>query len=123
MAGEPVNILSPIRGVFDAEDCTIEEAVSKLPIANIEDDAFLALMAAQSMKGLPTDVNEHHAAAIRMYTFQNNASPANSLFAVLNAALRSEDRTKIVVFFPYLKLLLTGLQVVPLTTTCQQNSF
>ena len=107
---EPKQMISPVSGVFDDASNPIiplQKAVKNIPCAS---DLASMLWAAEhaaterlskgNFKGLTTD----GAAAIWLYTCE---SP---LYGDLNAALRTEDRTRLKPYFPFLRLLLTALK-------------
>jgi len=102
---------APIYGVMSQPHMSIETACKKLKgvVAQVDKIAGCAKIAAShKIKGKDKHkltVNER--AAINMYTQE---SP---LYGCLNEALRAKDRSKVKPFFPFLKLLLTGLGKIP----------
>jgi hypothetical protein len=108
--------LSPIRGVFDDThnpEVSIADALARVPI-DLADYLFAAkrwvtrsgkstLKGPDAVPGMTAD----RAMAIWLYACN---SP---LYARLNEALRSADRSKLMTeYFPYLRLLLTGMALV-----------
>ena len=64
----------------------------------------------------PTDKRtEHQLAAIHLYT-QGWPQPSDSLYAKLNQDLAAEDRSAMVKWFPYLKLLISAISAEPKVT-------
>ena len=61
----------------------------------------------------PHGLTLDEAAAITLYTKQNVGRPEKSFYAVLNRRCWERDRSKIVPFFPYLKLFFTGARKLP----------
>ena len=124
---DPLNMLCPIRGVFTTQDCGLEAAVAPLVpmLPDVVNDASYALFCMQNNPRppmAPASMTFDHMGAVRLYTHGNVSPPPTTttttsistpqtLYEALNIALRSEDRTRIVPFFPYLKLLLTALKV------------
>jgi hypothetical protein len=108
--------LSPIRGVFNDThnpEVSIADALARVPI-DLADYLFAANRWARR-SGKPMiegpdavpDMTADRAMAIWLYTCN---SP---LYAMLNVALRSADRSKLTTeYFPYLRLLLTGMALV-----------
>ena len=113
VGGESVKFLNPIDGVFNAPDCPLVEAVRLLgqtPGDFVGDARFALLAVRNEGSALAAGVSVDHAAAVRLYTFEKKSAP--SLYALLNEALRSEDRKLCVPYFRFMKLLLTAIKVV-----------
>ena len=99
---------NPIEGLLEEPIVSLVTAVQKLQAKdptlakiNLLDRAKLALMFAKGLKSDKMTVDE--AAAIHLYTQQSE------IYKQLNLRLRERERGPLKAFFPYLKLLLTGL--------------
>merc|ERR1712217_168080 len=90
---------------------SLEEACGKIcSPADIKASSNKGKMHAGKQSGGPTKpMDPHLYGAIMLYT-------SNAIYKKLNEVLRSEDRTKIKAYFPYLRLLLEALGRLP-----QQN--
>ena len=109
---EPKQMLIPIAGYERQPLVSLEEACK--PLQGILDhqlkqNIFIAKKNSEQPKnGLTQD----ESASIHLYTMEWNASK-QSLYSVLNQALRSADRAKLVPWFRYLKLLMTAIFKLP----------
>ncbi|CAF5116498.1 unnamed protein product, partial [Rotaria sp. Silwood1] len=109
---EPIIMLSPIEGYEDNPILPLEISVESLEaiVTNIARNAWIAKE--RTSEKTSDDLTQEESAAIHLYTME--WKPANnSLYALLNAALRSEDRDCLVPYFYYLKLLLSALWKLP----------
>jgi len=102
---------APIYGVMDQPLMVLEKACKRLKgvVAHIDKIVGCAKeTAAYKCKGVDSNgLTVDERAAINAYTQE---SP---LYLSLNNALRARNRTKVVPFYPYLKLLLTALGKLP----------
>ncbi|CAF3012867.1 unnamed protein product [Rotaria sp. Silwood2] len=112
-AEERLNSLTPLRGYAAEELVSLQEAVVKL--RNLVHDVDVRAWTATNRCEHPIDkLNQDESAAIVLYTIEWDPHHP-SLYLVLNQTLRLEDRRKLSPWFPYLKLLLTGLFKLPST--------
>ena len=111
---EPVVALTPISGWKSKSLVSLEEATKSLPVEDIELHAEAALDAGEAYKRThPEDPrNEDQLGAVHLYS-QGWAVAEHSLYAVLNATLSNEDRGLLVVWFFFIKLLMTALALEP----------
>ncbi len=111
-ADDPMNF-NFIRGVGEAPDCEFSEAVRhtlscpQLAAEDLTPFVRCAQMFADNFNILTCDLNRHQIAAIHFYTQE---SP---FYSHLNRFLRDRDRTKLKPFFPFLKLLLSAIYLLP----------
>jgi len=96
--------LSDITGIMDLP---VEPLAVALKALSLEKVAEVSVKKAEKMDRGDLTVDE--AAAVHMYT-------TNHLYKQLNAALRDNDRKKAMGFFKYLRLLLSALLKIPLST-------
>jgi len=102
---------NPIYGIADIKVTSLMEAITPLITNNLVkhiDKYTQDALNLFSEKPLPTVLNLDETVAIHLYT-QEWPEHTCSLYYVLNAQLRSKDRSMIKPFFPYIKILLTGL--------------
>lgn len=109
---EPTQMLKPIMGYEREPLLPIEEACK--PLEDILDSELKSniFVAKKNAKKLEHGLTVDEAAAIHLYTMEWDERD-NSLYMVLNKALREADRGKLRPWFKYLKLLLTGLHKIP----------
>lgn len=109
---EPLNIMTPIRGYDRMPLVPLEQAVKPLVdyIPEIEQMADTAKRRCQ--KPPPDNLTLDQSAAIMLYTFEWEPKE-QSVYYVLNQALRTEDRQVLKPWFLYLKLLFTALSLLP----------
>ena len=103
----PKRMFAPIEGYEESPLVTLEEAVKPLvPIVpKVERNVFIVKQNCQEpADGLTSD----ESAAIMLYTYESMPQK-DSLYAILNATLRSEQRKKLIPWFLYLRLILTAL--------------
>lgn len=110
--GEPMRMLPPILGYEKAAPVSLEEAVKRL-------DGFVRCInqyvrrakdrSSNPANGLSVD----ESAAIRLYTMEWTTDDGDSLYKALNNDLRQENRDDLKKWFPYLRLLMTGLCKLP----------
>ncbi|CAF3455649.1 unnamed protein product [Rotaria socialis] len=108
---ERLNSLTPLRGYAEERLVKLVDAVVSL--RKLVHDIDARVWTATKRSENPTDeLTPDESAAIILYTIEWDPSHP-SLYFVLNGSLRLEDRRKLVPWFSYLKLLLTGLYKLP----------
>ena len=112
---ETVAVLPPISGWEDQPLVSLPKATKNLPVKNIAAHAEVALEVGENFKiDHPDDPRtEDQLGAVHLYT-QGWVIAEDSLYAVLNAALSKEDRGQLVVWFLFIKLLMTALIYEPM---------
>ncbi|CAF3802131.1 unnamed protein product [Rotaria sp. Silwood1] len=107
----PKRKLSPIEGYENMPLVTIEEAVKPLVkiVPKVERNVHIVKEnCTNPADGLTTD----ESASIMLYTYES-IPHEHSLYVILNEALRSEERIKLIPWFLYLRLVLTALARLP----------
>ena len=107
----PERMLAPLDGYEDLPVVSLEEAVQPLVnlVPKVERNVYVVKKNCQQPKdGLTSD----ESAAIMLYTLESN-SHEHSLYVILNATLRSEQRDRLKPWFLYLRLILTALTRLP----------
>lgn len=110
---EQNSVCLPIEGYQNKPLVSLEEAV--VPLFNIFDEAILrrnVCIAKERCKEPVDSLSCDESASIMLYTFEWN-SKESSLYFILNATLRMEDREKLKPWFLYLKLFVTALSRLP----------
>ncbi|CAF4866399.1 unnamed protein product, partial [Rotaria socialis] len=108
---ERLNALAPLHGYAEERLVSLEDAVVSL--RNLVHNIDVRVWTATNRSENPADkLTPNESAAIILYTIEWDPSHP-SLYLVLNRSLRLEDRRKLVPWFSYLKLLLTGLYKLP----------
>ncbi|CAF2119425.1 unnamed protein product [Rotaria magnacalcarata] len=108
---ERLNALAPLHGYAEERLVSLEDAV--VPLRNLIHNIDVRVWTATNRSENPTDkLTPDESAAIILYTIEWDPSHP-SLYLVLNGTLRLEDRRKLVPWFSFLKLLLTGLYKLP----------
>ncbi|CAF1249404.1 unnamed protein product [Rotaria magnacalcarata] len=108
---ERLNALAPLHGYAEERLVSLEDAV--VPLRNLVHNIDVRVWTATNRSENPTDkLTPNESAAIILYTIEWDPSHP-SLYLVLNRSLRLEDRRKLVPWFSFLKLLLTGLYKLP----------
>ena len=112
---ETVARLSPISGWEDQPIVSLPKATKNLPVKNITIHAEVALAAGEDYKfDHPDDPRtEDQLGAIHLYS-QGWVIAEHSLYAVLNTTLSDPDRGKLVVWYLFIKLLMTALVYEPM---------
>lgn len=107
----PKRMLAPIEGYEHVPLVTLEEAVEPLVgiVPKIKRNVFIVM---QNFNELEDDLSTDESASIMLYTLESMPHE-NSLYVILNATLRSEQRQKLTPWFLYLRLLLTALARLP----------
>ena len=108
---EPViRLLSPVKGYEAMPLVSLEEAIA--PVSKFFDGIQDYVYVAKGNCKHPTDgLNQDESASIHLYTMQFDIDP--SLYKILNAALRTENRDTLKPWFLFLKLFLTALYKLP----------
>ena len=103
----PKRMLAPIEGYENMPIVTLEEAVKPLIdiVPKIERNVFIVKQNCQEPED---DLTTDESASIMLYTYES-IPQKNSLYIILNATLRSEQRQKLTPWFLYLRLILTAL--------------
>jgi hypothetical protein len=109
---EPKQILEPISGYEQELLLSLEEACQPLEnILGMELKLYI-IVAKLNSKEPENGLTQDESASIYLYTMEWNETE-NSLYAVLNQALRTADRSKLRPWFKYLKLFFTALFKLP----------
>ena len=108
---ERLNALAPLSGYAEGPLVSLKAAVEKLPksVYDVDSRAWTAM---ERCTNPSNELTRDESAAIVLYTIEWDPGHP-SLYAVLNKALRHEDRGGLTPWFPYLKLILTGLFKLP----------
>ncbi|CAF1090304.1 unnamed protein product [Adineta steineri] len=107
----PKRMLAPIEGYENKPLVSLEDAVKPLVdiVPKIERNVRIVKQNCQEPEdGLTSD----ESASIMLYTYESMPQE-DSLYVILNAALRSEQRQKLIPWFLYLRLVLTALARLP----------
>ncbi|CAF4996205.1 unnamed protein product, partial [Rotaria sp. Silwood1] len=107
----PKRMLAPIEGYENMPIVSLEEAVKPLVdiVPKVERNVFIVKQNCNEPEdGLSTD----ESASIMLYTYESMPHE-HSLYVILNATLRSEQRQKLTPWFLYLRLALTALSRLP----------
>jgi len=107
----PKRMLAPIEGYENVPLVSLEEAVKSLIdiVPKVERNVFIVKQNCDEPEdGLSTD----ESASIMLYTYESMPRE-HSLYVILNETLRSEQRQKLIPWFPYLRLVLTALARLP----------
>lgn len=111
-AAEPCTMLMPIQGYEKKLLVSLEEAVE--PIAAVVPDVkrmtYVAKEKCKKIKNNKLSLDE--SASLMLYSMEWEPQE-ECLYYVLNAALRMENRKKLVPWFSYLKLILTAFARLP----------
>ena len=111
VTGEPCMMLAPIEGFTKKPLVTLELATQ--PLNNIVPRiSTYVYIAKQRATNPANDLTVDESASIALYTMEWEPY-TDSLYYILNATLRSEDRRKLKPWFLYLKLILTALSRLP----------
>ena len=108
---ERLNALAPLRGYAEGPLVSLKAAAEK--VCKLVDDVNSRVWTAMGRCTNPSnELTRDESAAIVLYTIEWDPGH-RSLYAVLNQTLRLEDRGGLTPWFPYLKLILTGLFKLP----------
>ena len=107
----PKRMLAPIDGYESLPVVSLEEAVQPLLyiVPKIERNVFIVKQNCHQPKD---GLTSNESASIMLYTLESNPHE-QSLYVILNATLRSEQRQKLKPWFLYLRLILTALTRLP----------
>jgi len=111
IAGEPCTILAPIHGFKEKPLVSLEKATEPF-------NAIIPLLSSmvdvvkKRAQNPANNLSVDESAAIALYTMEWEPY-TESLYYILNNALRTEDRTILKPWFLYLKLILTALSRLP----------
>jgi len=115
VSNEPSQILNPILGLLDKPLCTFDETLQSLEthVPGINSFIFTCNMFASNIDdSKKQNLTDDEISSINLYTRESNPRE-NSFYFVLNKALRGQDRTALIPFFPYLHLLLHSMAKIP----------
>jgi len=107
----PKRMLAPIEGYENVPLVSLEEAVEPLVdiVPKVQRNVFIVKQNCNEPEdGLTSD----ESASIMLYTYESMPHE-HSLYVILNATLRSEQRQKLIPWFRYLRLILTALARLP----------
>ena len=107
----PKRMLAPIEGYAKMPLVSLEEAVKPLVqiLPKVERNVFIVKQNCHEPEdGLTSD----ESASIMLYTYESEPRE-DSLYVILNATLRSEERQKLKPWFLYLRLILNALARLP----------
>ena len=111
ITAEPHTMLMPIEGYARVPLMLLEAAVQPL-IPLVHDVQQRVSMVKQCCVRPSDGLTSDESAAIMLYTAEWQPYD-HSLYCILNATLRTEDRHQLQPWFPYIKLLLTALSRLP----------
>ena len=101
----------PIKGYENQPLVTLEQAVQ--PLASyVPDINHMLWTVMQNSQQPEDDLSAEESASIILYSMEWTPQE-KSLYYVLNATLRSQNRRELVPWFPFLRLLITGLAKLP----------
>ncbi|CAF1090490.1 unnamed protein product [Adineta steineri] len=107
----PKRMLAPIEGYENEPLVSLEDAVK--PLVDIVPKVQRNVRIVKQNCEEPEDsLTSDESAAIMLYTYESMPHE-HSLYVILNAALRSEQRQKLIPWFLYLRLVLTALSRLP----------
>ena len=113
---EPAEVRTPIAGYETVDLVSLEDAV--IPLASLLNNLHAMVQTAKRSARHPENgLTQDESAAIHLYTIQW-PRPYPSLYTLLNQILRSQDRDSLVIWYSYLKLLLTALYKLPSIKPC-----
>ncbi|CAF0758740.1 unnamed protein product [Adineta steineri] len=107
----PKRMLAPIEGYENEPLVSLEDAVKPLVdiVPKVQRNVCIVKQNCQEPEdGLTSD----ESASIMLYTYESTPQE-HSLYVILNTALRSEQRQRLVPWFRYLRLVLTALARLP----------
>jgi hypothetical protein len=110
---EHCGVLLPIEGYENVQLMSLEEAVQ--PLVSLFDAGSLlskVWVAKERCKNPADGLSQDESASIMLYTMEW-PSPEQSLYFILNAALRMEDRDRLKPWFSYLRLFIGALSQLP----------
>lgn len=109
---EPRGMLMPIQGYERKPLVSLEEAIEPI-VEYVPDIKRMAYIAKMKCQNPPLDdLSIDESASLILYSMEWHPNE-ESLYYVLNATLRSEDRKTLIPWFLYLKLILTAFARLP----------
>ncbi|CAF0975965.1 unnamed protein product [Didymodactylos carnosus] len=105
---EPRKLLLPIDGYQNVALISLEEAVRNISHLLDSDISTKVYIAKENSRHPEDGLTPDESASIHLYTMES-VEDGVSLYFILNKTLRLENRQHLKPWFPYLKLLLTGL--------------
>ncbi|CAF1309571.1 unnamed protein product [Adineta steineri] len=104
--------ISPILGYADEPILPLADACT--PLTDLLHNClfYVQLALSETPEQPPDQLTVDESAAIRLYTIEWDA-PYRSLYSMLNFHLKNNDKEKLVPYFKYIKLLVTGLVKLP----------
>jgi hypothetical protein len=111
---EPLTMMTPIRGYDQMPLVPLEQAVQPLVPFIPEVQQMAHITKARCKNPPPDSLTVDQSAAIMLYTLGWEPKES-SVYYILNAALRKEDRQVLKPWFLYLKLFFTALSLLPST--------
>jgi len=112
---EHLILLNPIVGLLDKPLFSFDEVINSLEkiISGIENFGYICNLFADEMDiEKKMNLSNNEISAINLYTRESNPRE-NSLYFIINKALREQDRSSLKPFFPYLHLLLNAMCKLP----------
>lgn len=102
----PPSAIPPVKGIAATPVLPLQEACKPLSgvVCGIEDAVSTAIKRAPVASGKAT---KEHTAAVYLYTM------ASAFYRDLNAALRNPDRSKLIPYYSYLRLLAEAMVLLP----------
>jgi hypothetical protein len=111
---EPLTMMTPIQGYDQMPLVPLEQAVQPLVPFIPEVQQMAHITKARCKNPPPDSLTVDQSAAIMLYTLGWEPKES-SVYYILNAALRKEDRQVLKPWFLYLKLFFTALSLLPST--------
>ncbi|CAF0856597.1 unnamed protein product [Didymodactylos carnosus] len=105
---EPRKLLLPIDGYQNVPVISLEDAVRNISHLLDSDISTKVYIAKENSRHPEDGLTPDESASIHLYTMES-VEDGVSLYFILNKTLRLENRQHLKPWFPYLKLLLTGL--------------
>jgi hypothetical protein len=112
LGGEPLTVMTPIKGYEKLPLVSLEQAVQPLIPYIPEIEQMVDIAIRKCRKPPPDNLTEDQSAAIMLYTMEWEPKE-DSVYQRLNKALRTEDRQVLKPWFLYLKLLVKALSLLP----------
>ncbi|CAF3393526.1 unnamed protein product, partial [Rotaria sp. Silwood2] len=110
-AQEPTKELTPIEGYEKTNLMTLEQSLQPM-LAKLHNLETMIKIAKRNSRKPVNGLTPDESAAIHLYTMQWSETHT-SLYAMLNEALRCQNRRSLIQWFAYLKLFLTALYKLP----------
>ena len=101
-------MLSPVTGVMKAPQLSLVEAAVRTGVADIDAMAYMAAeRGAVLARDDPHGLTSNEAGALTLYTMEGDLYPS------MNRLLRERNRTVLIPYFPYMRLLLAARRKLP----------